>query len=164
MLLKMNIDDIKIDDNTCTIFASKKRRIRDVKGSIFAVIIIPICFLSLPNFKLSRLSALSIGFLIFGGVSLLFLLYTSVRNLKKTPNPIVLTKKGLTLPSGVFIKWERIEYIRFDYLPYAAIPSLQIKVFNGVHEDFHDWPLYTNKKTLVFLFEKFAGKKLLRGT
>ena len=158
----MNLDNIKIDDNTCTIFASKKRRIRDVKGSMFAVIIIPICFLSLPNFKLSRLSALSIGFLIFGGVSLLFMLYTSVRNLKKTPNPIVLTQKGLTLPSGIFIRWEKIEYIRFDYLPYAAIPPLQINVFNSVPEDFPDWPLYSNKDTLVFLFEKYAGKKLLR--
>ena len=159
----MNLDDIKIDDNTCTIYASKKRRIRDVKGSIFAVIIIPICFLSLPYFKLSRLSALSIGFLIFGGISLLFMLYSSVRNLKKTPKPIVLTKKGVTLPSGIFIRWEKIEYIRFDYLPYAAIPPLQIKVFNCVPEDFPDWPIYSNKDTLVFLFEKYAGKKLLRG-
>mgnify|MGYP006873115223 CR=1 FL=1 len=158
----MSLDDIKIEDNTCIIYASRKRRIREVKDNVFAVVIIPICFLSLPNFNLSRLSGLSIVILIFGSIGLLTMLYLSIRRLKKAPNPIVLTKKGLTLPSGVFIEWERIEYIRFDYLPYAAIPPLQIKVFNGVHEDFQDWPLYTNKKTLVFLFEKFAGKKLLR--
>ena len=159
----MKLDDIIIEDNTCTIYASKKRRIRDVKEFIFAGIIIPICFLSLPKFNLSRLSAFSIGFLIFGGVSLLVMLYLSVRKLKKAPNPIVLTKKGVTLPSGIFISWEKIEYIRFDYLPYAAIPPLQIKVFNCVPEDFPDWPIYTNKEKLIFLFEKYAGKKILRG-
>ena len=94
MLLKMNIDDIKIEDHTCTIYASKKRQIRDIKAYILAGIIIPICFLALPNFKLSRLSNLSIGFLIFGGTSLLILLYLSIQKLKRAPNPIVLTKKG----------------------------------------------------------------------
>jgi len=154
----MQLDDITSLGNSWVIHPSKKRRINAVKEDVLIMIIIVIFFIACSN----RWSSYTIGVFVFLGLYSAVMLYGSIKRLINPPASITVSSKGVTIPNGIFIQWQEIEYIRFKYYPYPAAPDLRIKIKNGQIVEFSNWDWYMSKKKLVQLFETFAGRKLLR--
>lgn len=154
----MEIDDIILKEDSCTIYSSKARRVNAMIEDILFIATIIVFFIVCLN----RLHGGAIAIFVFFGLCSLLMLYGSIKRLKNPPSPIILTPKGVTLPDGNFIIWQEIEFIKFNHHPYPALPDLIIKNKNGKIEELSNWDKYTSKKKLVLLFETYAGRKLLK--
>ena len=155
----MGIDDIILKEDFCTITSSRVRRLYDLQGYIATGIVI-LAGSSLLASLATDIPVFVIVAFVIGVLCYMIMFYYSVKRLKTPPAPIVITKNGVTLPNGKHIQWKAIKCIKFDYMPYAAMPLLHIEMTNHAKEELPDWYLYSNKKKLVLLFEKYAGRKL----
>ena len=76
----------------------------------------------------------------------------------QTPRPIILTKQDVTLSNGEKIEWKNISCLYRIRERYGF--RLVMSYTNGHWQSIIDIELYANRKTIVELFEKYAGKKL----
>lgn len=151
--MKVNIDNIIINEDSCTIYPSYYRQLFELVGYIVqGVFFICVQFWILPN----RLS-MTIYIIIY--VLTIIMVGINIKNLIFPPQPIVLTEKGVLVPTGYFVEWERVRSIYFKP-GWRTPPVLKIDANKYGNWEILDWYLYTGKKKLIFLFEEYAEKKL----
>ena len=103
MILKTN--HIVINESSCTIYASKFRRICALIGCcvIGACFVCVQCHWIFPTIKELPTSLwVYIYILLFIGIC------WSLKDIVHPPKPIVLTKKGVLFPTGRFERWENV--------------------------------------------------------
>lgn len=157
MILKTN--HIVINESSCTIYASKFRRICALIGCcvIGACFVCVQCHWIFPTIKELPTSLwVYIYILLFLGIC------WCLKDIVHPPKPIVLTKKGVLFPNGISVKWEDVIsiylVIHFFNDDFFCVQTRKNKCLT-----FGDSRLYANTQTLIHLFEQYAGKKLYAG-
>ncbi|MBR4547132.1 MAG: hypothetical protein IKO66_03670 [Paludibacteraceae bacterium] len=154
--MKKSIDNIVINDETCTIYPSTVRRVAELLGWVIQGIFL-VCaqVWILPG-------RFSWGFYAVGYVFTLILIIVEIKNIIYPPQPIVLTYKGVIVPNGNYITWDKVDFISLKP-GWRTPPIFHIGTKKVGFWDIGDWYMYTNKKTLIPLFEEYADRKLYIG-
>jgi len=154
MKLNKYHQNIEVTLETCAIYVSK---VRCYIGIITCVIVghvliyMPFLIPDLHNHQSWFLCICIMGFILS-----LYVAYKQFQKMQKKPNPIIFTKHMLILPDGESFFWNEGVDIKFVQYPVGPV-SCYIVTKQRRHL-LIDWGLYTNRKTLEFLFKKFSHK------
>lgn len=146
--------NIEITLDTCTISVSKVR----CYIAITIGFIIGPTFMCIPCLMPSQyqhrdwlLIICVLGFILTWYVVLKYFLWA-----RKKHNPIILTKYRVILPDGESFLWKdgaKLKFIQYPVGPTSCYVSTKNRLYMLTN-----WGLYTNRRTLLYLFKKYSNK------
>ena len=154
----MNLPNNIIEcDDICTIYPRKASLIARLTTAIIFPNVMLVGILWLMNNTKSDYTWFWIVAIVFIYIISIFEILAVVRQVQ-APRPIILTKRDVTLSNGGKIEWKNTSCL------YRVRERYGFRlVMSYTNEHWHSTiniELYANRKTIVELFEKYAGKKL----
>ena len=154
----MNLPNNIIEcDDICTIYPRKASLIARLITAIIMPNVMLVGILWLMDNTRSEYTWFWIFAVVLSYVVSIFDVIAVVRKMK-SPRPIILTKRDVTLSNGEKIEWKNTSCLYRVRERYGF--RLVMSYTNEHWQSTIDIELYANRKNIIELFEKYAGKKL----